>query len=171
MNSTQESDSVDFPKSQYSTEKNSSVLAFSAKTDMDFGTTITCLATDAVGQTSQPCTFQIVRKGANNDTSTLLKDLLHCNVIWKNAKKIWSSNSGNKYLKKGNLPFRKVFDIETFSHHLVSFMKCCVGPACLHFSDFYHSESLPLVTIEPAKFLLTHNLKRTTTPYLCVMLV
>ena len=91
MNSTQEADSVDFPKSQYSTEKNSSVLAFSAKTDMDFGTTITCLATDAVGQTSQPCTFQIVRKGANNDTPTLLKDLLHCDKIWKNAKKIWCS--------------------------------------------------------------------------------
>ena len=65
MNSTQEAESVDFPKSQFTSEKDSSVLAFSAKTDMDFGTTITCLATDAVGQTSQPCTFQIVRKGAN----------------------------------------------------------------------------------------------------------
>ena len=54
---------VDFPKSQFTSQKDSSVLAFSAKTDMDFGTTITCLATDAVGQTSQPCTFQIVRKG------------------------------------------------------------------------------------------------------------
>ena len=54
---------VDFPKSQFTSQKDSSVLAFSAKTDMDFGTTITCLATDAVGQSSQPCTFQIVRKG------------------------------------------------------------------------------------------------------------
>ena len=56
---------VDFPKSQFTSQKDSSVLAFSAKTDMDFGTTITCLATDAVGQTSQPCTFQIVRKGTH----------------------------------------------------------------------------------------------------------
>ena len=94
MNSTQEADSVDFPKSQFSAEKNSSVLAFSAKTDMDFGTTITCLATDAVGQTSQPCTFQIVRKGANNDTTTLLnlKDLMHCGKIWKDARKFQSSD-------------------------------------------------------------------------------
>ena len=98
MNSTQEADSVDFPKSQFSTEKNSSVLAFSAKTEMDFGTTITCLATDAVGQTSQPCTFQIVRKGANNDSTPLLKDL-HCDEIWKNV----GSNLQNKlklFLKK-----------------------------------------------------------------------
>ena len=73
MNSTQEAESVDFPKSQFTSEKDSSVLAFSAKTDMDFGTTITCLATDAVGQTSQPCTFQIVRKGAN-----IIFNITHC---------------------------------------------------------------------------------------------
>ena len=60
MNSS--NDYVDIPKSQFTTNGDRSVLTFSAKTDMDFGT-ITCHATDAVGKASPPCTFQIIPKG------------------------------------------------------------------------------------------------------------
>lgn len=60
MNSSK--DYVDIPKSQYTTQADKSVLTFSAKTDMDFGT-YTCQATDPVGQASKPCTFQIIPKG------------------------------------------------------------------------------------------------------------
>ena len=62
MNSSHDSN-VDFPKSQFTSEGDKSVLSFSAKTDLDFGTTISCIAVDAVGQASRPCTFQIVQKG------------------------------------------------------------------------------------------------------------
>lgn len=67
MNSTK--DSVDFPKSDFSVDGEKSILTFSAKTDMDFGT-VTCNAADQVGPTNNPCTFQIVPKG-NIDTSLL----------------------------------------------------------------------------------------------------
>eukprot|EP00093_Oithona_nana_P006064 06064.XXX_25551_35920_1 [CDS] Oithona nana genome sequencing. len=60
MNSTK--DSVDFPKSDFSVDGEKSILTFSAKTDMDFGT-VTCNAADQVGPTNNPCTFQIVPKG------------------------------------------------------------------------------------------------------------
>lgn len=60
MNSSK--DYVDIAKSQYTTQADKSVLTFSAKTDMDFGT-YTCQASDAVGQASKPCTFQIIPKG------------------------------------------------------------------------------------------------------------
>ena len=67
MNSTK--DSVDFPKSDFTVDGEKSILTFSAKTDMDFGT-VTCNAADQVGPTNNPCTFQIVPKG-NIDTSLL----------------------------------------------------------------------------------------------------
>ena len=60
MNSS--NDYVDIPKSQFTTNGDRSVLTFSAKTDMDFGT-LTCHATDAVGKANPPCTFQIIPKG------------------------------------------------------------------------------------------------------------
>ena len=61
MNSTK--DSVDFPKSDFTVDGEKSILTFSAKTDMDFGT-VTCNAADQVGPTNNPCTFQIVPKGS-----------------------------------------------------------------------------------------------------------
>ena len=63
MNSSK--DSVDFPKSDFSVEGEKSILTFSAKTDMDFGT-VTCSAADQVGPTNNPCTFQIVPKGISS---------------------------------------------------------------------------------------------------------
>ena len=60
MNSTD--DYVDIPKAQFAVNGDRSVLTFSAKTDMDFGT-VTCHGSDAIGQASQPCTFQIIPKG------------------------------------------------------------------------------------------------------------
>ncbi len=63
MNSSK--DSVDIPKSQFTSNGDKSVLTFSAKTEMDYGT-LTCHASDAVGPASRPCTFQIIPKGDIN---------------------------------------------------------------------------------------------------------
>jgi hypothetical protein len=55
-------DFVDFPKSQFTTEGDKSVLSFSAKTDMDYGN-VACIGIDSVGRAVKPCTFNVVPKG------------------------------------------------------------------------------------------------------------
>jgi len=98
MNSS--NDYVDIPKSQFTTNGDRSVLTFSAKTEMDFGT-LTCHATDAVGKAAPPCTFQIIPKGelsALRNCSTVNKTFDSLSIVCMNGSR--TKNPNQRYILK-----------------------------------------------------------------------
>jgi hypothetical protein len=53
---------TDIQHAQFTTHGSVSRLTYIAKTDLDYGT-MTCLASNEVGESNKPCVFQIVRDG------------------------------------------------------------------------------------------------------------
>lgn len=66
-------DHVDIPRSQYYSNERKSVLTFTPKTAMDFGT-IVCASSNPVGRTEKPCVFHIHEEGKP-------KGLRNCSTI------------------------------------------------------------------------------------------
>ena len=56
---------TDIQHAQFTTDGSVSRLNYIAKTDLDYGT-MTCLASNEVGESNKPCVFQIVRDGEQN---------------------------------------------------------------------------------------------------------
>ena len=53
---------TDIQHAQFTIDGSTSKLTYIAKTDLDYGT-MTCFASNEVGESNKPCIFQIVRDG------------------------------------------------------------------------------------------------------------
>jgi len=78
---------TDIQNAQFTTDASGSRLTYIAKTDLDYGT-MTCFASNEVGESNKPCIFQIVRDGK-------LKFQVSC-LLWWVLKGILLSDLGVK---------------------------------------------------------------------------
>ena len=74
---------TDIQHAQFTTDGSVSRLTYIAKTDLDYGT-MTCLASNEVGESNKPCLFQIVRDGNFIfQTCTLVQKYLNGSLVRK----------------------------------------------------------------------------------------